>query len=115
MNHYVAARSGPLAAERILDVLDATCRRNRGSGTTLPARLGAAALVRIKTALTRLNMRRPGRNRGDYHDHRFPRLAASDVAQRVERLGRALGRFGSIRVRERGEHLFEVVAGQGAP
>jgi surface carbohydrate biosynthesis protein len=114
LDFHVAARTGPLAAERILDVLDATCRRARPAASALPARLGAAALVRVKAALTRLNMQRPGRNRGNYHDHRFPRLAASDVAQRVERLGRALGRFGSIRIRERGEHLFEVLAGQGA-
>jgi surface carbohydrate biosynthesis protein len=114
LNHYVSARTGPLAAERILDVLDATCRRDREAGSSLPARLGAAALVRAKAALTRLNMRRPGRNRGAYHDHRFPHLAAGEVAQRVERLGRALGRFGSIRIRERGEHLFEVVAVGGA-
>ncbi len=114
LDFHVTARNGPLAAERILDVLDATSRGNGGAGPALPARLGSAALVRVKAALTRLNMRRSGRNRGDYHDHRFPRLTASDVAQRVERLGRALGRFGSIRIRERGEHLFEVVAGQGA-
>jgi len=115
MNHYVAARTGPLAADRILDVLDDT-RRQQGSRDTvaLPTRLQAALLSRLKAAATRVFMHLPGRNRADYHDHRFPRLSADDVARRIGQLGRTLGRFGSVQVRERSEHLFEVFATPGA-
>jgi surface carbohydrate biosynthesis protein len=116
MNHYVAARSGPLAAERIMDVLDATLRRDGArAAVALPTRLRAALLTRLKAVATRLFMHRPGRNRADYHNHRFPRLGVDDVARRIEQLGRTLGRFGSVQVRERGEHLFEVFAADGAP
>jgi hypothetical protein len=69
-------------------------------------------LLRLKAALTRLNMHRPGRNRADYHDHRFPRLSAEAVAGRIARLGRTLGRFGALRVTQRGVHVFEL-AGTG--
>lgn len=111
MDHYIAARTGPLAAERILDVLDATHRRD-GGGARAPAlaRLRAMLLANLKAGLTKLYMNRPGPNRANYHDHRFPRLSTDDVARRVARLGRSLGRFGSIQVRQRGEHLFDVVA-----
>jgi len=110
MDHYIAARAGALASERILDVLEAAppAGRSTGRGT----RLRAAVLARLKAALTRLVMRRPGRNRSDYHDHRFPRLSAADVARRIERLGGTLGRFGTVRVRERGEHLFDLFAAE---
>jgi surface carbohydrate biosynthesis protein len=107
MNHYVAARTGPLAAERILDVLDATLRRNDRT-VGFPTRLRASLLTRLKTAGTKLFMHRPGRNRADYHNHRFPRLTTDDVARRIAQLGRTLGRFGNVRVRERGEHLFDL-------
>lgn len=111
MDHYVAARTGRLASERILDVLDAAFPRDR----ELPPaaswrRLQANLLVRVKATLTKLNMHRPGPNRAAYHDHRFPRIGVGDVMERVERLGRALGRFGTVRARERGEHLFELFA-----
>lgn len=108
IDHYVAARGGPLASERILDVLEADFAP--GSMRRMPVlrRAGASLLVHVKAALTKANMHRPGRNRSDYHDHRFPRIGAAEVQQRVRRLGRSLGRFQHVGVRERGEHLFDL-------
>jgi hypothetical protein len=111
LNHYIAARTGPLASERILDLLDVHYRQQ-----PLPdpgpayRRLKASVMARLKGGLTRLNMHRPGPNRRAYHDHRFPRLSAADVARRIERLSEALGRFRTVRVRQRAEHLFDVFA-----
>jgi surface carbohydrate biosynthesis protein len=116
IEHFIAGRVGPLASERILDVLDVNFRQGRGL-SRVPAltRWRASVLTHLKTTLTKLNMRRPGRNRADYHDYRFPRLTADDVAVRIKRLGQAVGRFSSVRVRERGEHLFDVFAASGEP
>lgn len=105
---YITARSGPLASERILDVLDARFRAGGHASVSRPVRWRAQLLTRLKAALTRLNMHRPGPNRASYHDHRFPRLSVDDVAGRVARLGRTLGRFRAVQVRARGEHLFDV-------
>jgi surface carbohydrate biosynthesis protein len=111
LNHYIAARTGPLASERILDLLDVHYRQQ-----PLPdpgpayRRLKASVMARLKGGLTRLNMHRPGPNRRAYHDHRFPRLSAADVARRIERLSEALGRFRTVRVQQRAEHLFDVFA-----
>jgi hypothetical protein len=111
MDHYVAARTGRLASERILDVLDAAFPRDREMPPAASwRRLQASLLVRVKASLTKLNMHRPGPNRAAYHDHRFPKIGVADVMERVERLGRTLGRFGRVRARERGEHLFELFA-----
>ncbi len=115
MDYHVAARTGTLATERILDVLDATLRQQSGRpGIALPTRLRAALLARLKAVVTTLFMHRPGRNRANYHDHRFPRLSAADVARRIELLGRTLGRFGAVRVQQRSEHLFDVFTDLGA-
>ena len=106
IDHYITARSGPLATERILDVLDATYRRADGlPRVSLPVRLRAGVATRLR-ALQKRTVRQPG----NYHDHRFPRMSTGDVAQRVERLGRTLGRFGKVRVQSRSEHLFDVFA-----
>src|SRR5690606_31535468 len=108
MNHHVFARTGALASERILDVLDADFRgapmRDR---VPLMRRWRASLLVHLKAAITRLVMHRPGRNRADYHDHRFPPISAAAVRDRIQRLGGALGRFDRVQVRERSKHLFD--------
>lgn len=107
MDHYITARSGRLACERILDVLDTTYRHTDGlPHVSLPIRWRAALATRFR-AMTKRKIRRPG----SYHDHRFPRMSTSDVTQRIERLGRALGRFGNVRVEPHSEHLFDVFAG----
>jgi surface carbohydrate biosynthesis protein len=112
LDHYISARKGPIASERVLDVLDAVFRRESGAVATISAsrRWRAGLLVGLKAMLTKLNMHRPGRNRAGYHDHRFPRIGEDEVTSRVERLGHTLGRFSAVRVRARGEHLFELFA-----
>lgn len=116
LDHYISARTGPLASERILDVLDAVVQRDPGAvaGKSAHQRWRAALLVHIKTALTKLNMHRPGRNRAGYHDHRFPRMSTDDVRGRVGLLGHTLGRFDNVQVQGRGEHLFELFAGKAS-
>lgn len=110
IGHYITARSGPLATERILDVLDASYRRPRSlPRVSLPVRWRAALATRVR-ALKKRRKHGPG----SYHDHRFPRMSSADVARRIERLGDTLGRFENVRVRSRGEHLFEVTAGTGS-
>ncbi|MDT0496442.1 hypothetical protein RM530_03560 [Algiphilus sp. W345] len=109
---YITARDGRLACERILDTLDSLYRRGHGlPRVSLPTRLRAALHVRARSLLKKRKQRRPG----NYHDHRFPRISSDDVARRIERLGRTLGRFGSVDVRMRSEHLFDVFSKAGTP
>lgn len=114
LNHYVAARTGPLASERILDVLGTAFPHGAQGAVSPPRRWGAALLLHLRAAQKKLSMYRPGRNRASYHEHRFPRLGVADLTRRIERLGVTLGRFGAVRVRARGEHLFELFAGTDA-
>lgn len=109
ISHYITAREGPLACERILDQLDATYRTAGGlPGVSLQRRVVAASHTRLRAGIKKFKMRLPGKNRGSYHDHRFPRITSDHVAQRIAKLGATVGRFGTVRVRARGEHLFDV-------
>ena len=108
-DRYLAARQGPLACERILDVLD-----DAGYGARQPPAPSPAAFLhgwlraQAKAGLTRLHMRRPGPNRLAYHDHRFPELSARDLEGRAARFGQILKRFRGIRVLPHSRHLFHV-------
>jgi surface carbohydrate biosynthesis protein len=112
--HYLVGREGPLACERILDVLDASYP-DAGHLPTVPPfrRWRASWMARVKASLTQLYMRRPGPNRQAYHDHRFPRLSVADVERRIARLGGTLGRFEGLQVEQRSEHVFGVFQGPG--
>lgn len=107
IKYYLAAQDGPLACERIVDILEES-----GYGRSKPPAkpLGTYAqgwmLATLKAMATKLNMRRPGPNRLAYHDHRFPQISVAEIEQRVARFGKLLNRFGTIRVEQHSKHLF---------
>jgi surface carbohydrate biosynthesis protein len=109
IDHYLAARSGPFASERILDILDQQYRQP--GSLPLPPRAGrlhAQFLTRLKAVVTRLNMQRPGPNRQAYHDHRFPPVTVTQLEEKIQRMGRVLQRFDKVRVQQRSEHVFHI-------
>jgi hypothetical protein len=109
IDYYLAAQNGRLACERIVDVLE-----DSGYGRTQPPAspagtyIGGWALASLKTALTNLNMRRPGPNRLSYHDHRFPEISVAQIEQKIARFGHLLNRFSTIRVIQYSRHLFRI-------
>ena len=65
--------------------------------------------TKLRTSAKRINTRRPGhRNHADYHLHRFPDITRRGLEERVDRLGRQLGRFGRVRVRQASRHVFHI-------
>lgn len=106
--HHVAALDGPLAAERMVDVLvGAGYRDHRPARPPLHRYARGWLRNRIRSAEKRRNMRRPGhRNNIVYHAHRFPDIGVAEVRDRVARLARVLGRFEGVRVEPHGEFTF---------
>ncbi len=108
MDYHLAAQKGPLACDRIIDVLEAA-----GYNETQPPRSPLEAYAKgwlhtkLRTGVKRVNMRRPGhRNSIAYHDQRFPELSVSQVEEKVARFGRLLNRFETIKVESHSKHLF---------
>jgi len=110
LEHHVAALEGPLAADRMVDVLEQAGYARRQPRRSRPHHhLVGWVHTKGRTAVKAVNMRRPGhRNSIEYHDHRFPRLSAEDLQRRVDRLGRQLGRFQGVRVRSHSNHVFAI-------
>jgi surface carbohydrate biosynthesis protein len=107
---HVAALDGKLAADRVVDVLEAN-----GSLERLPERSGTmrrlTARVHLagRTSWKRLHRDRPGhRNNLDFHRHRFPGADVAGLREKVDRFGRLLGRFDGVRVEAISEHIFTI-------
>ncbi|UJP07088.1 MAG: hypothetical protein LZF84_08520 [Nitrosomonas sp.] len=109
IDYYLAAQQGPLACERIVDVLE-SC----GYSEKQPPRSPIGAYVqgwlftKLKAALTNLYMRRPGPNRLAYHDHRFPEIPVTEIEHKIARFGQLLHRFDHIKIEQHSKHLFMV-------
>jgi surface carbohydrate biosynthesis protein len=108
LQRHLAALDGPIAADRMVDVLvDAGYRDHPPARPPLHAYARGWLRNRIRSAQKRRNMRRPGhRNNIVYHAHRFPDISVAEVRARVACLGRLLQRFENVRVEPYGEHTF---------
>lgn len=110
VERHIASLRGPLACDRIVDVLVE-------AGYREGPRRARHALLAAKGAINAVGRRwlkerdrdRPGHRRSAaHHAHRFPPVAAAELQARVDRLAAALGRFAGVRVAARGEPLFDV-------
>ena len=119
LDRYIAALDGPLAADRMVAVLEAA-----GYNKKQPPAVSGSDYIqgwlnnKVRTLSKRINMRRPGhRNNIAFHDHRFPAISVEEIMERVGRLGRLLNRFESIRVEQYSKHIFTIrsPAGNGRP
>jgi len=112
LDRHIAALDGPLAADRMVDVLE---EAGYLEGPPPPAGVADFAQAWVanqaRTAVKRVNMRRPAnRNNSAYHAHRFPDISLEEVERRVDRLRQLLNRFEDVRVQEHSKHMFGITA-----
>lgn len=116
LERHLAATSGELATDRVIDVLESaghTTRRPPWPG--IPQFLKGWVGGHLRTAVKQFNMRRPGhRNSAAYHTHRFPEISVAEVENRVTRLRTLLDRFHRVRVKQLSRYLFALDC-DGAP
>lgn len=112
---HLSALSGPLASDRITDVLE-----RAGYLLDPPPRPGpwrylrARATAAGRALLKRINARRREHwNSAEYHAHRFPDITAAELNARIARFAPLLGRFGRVRATELSDHLFRVARDAG--
>ncbi len=110
LDQHIAALDGPLAADRILDVLEAAgYKRKQPPAAFTSDYIRGWIHTNIRTMVKRINMRRPGhRNNAAFHDHRFPEISTKEIMERIDRLGRLLNRFETIRVEQLSKHIFKI-------
>jgi len=108
LDQHIAALDGPLAADRIIEVLEA-----HGYNRQPPPAVSSRDYIRgwthnkLRTLMKRINMRRPGhRNNAAFHDHRFPEISVEKIMERIARLGQLVNRFETIDVEQYSKHIF---------
>ena len=109
-DHYLAASSGPLACERIVDVLEKiSADRSRLPEPTLTARVDG----RLRATTRRLEKRflsylPDSHNRPEFHRHRYPGISLDEVRERVLRIKRALGDSEKVAVDQISSEIFQI-------
>jgi len=110
VSHYLSARDGPLASERIVALIEQVM----GDRSTLP-RPALAGRVEgwCRAAYRRWKKRLKGRKAGsqtalEFHRHRYPPLSLADVEARLARLQRALHDPTPLQVRQVAEEVFRI-------
>ncbi len=112
LDRHLAALDGPLAGERIVDVL---VRGGYLQGPPPPPSPGSYCQGwlhnKVRTLSKKINMHRPGhRNNLKYHAHRFPGVTVAELEASMARLDALLGggRFQSLRVRQLSRYIFRI-------
>jgi surface carbohydrate biosynthesis protein len=105
---HITARNGPLASDRIVEVLDEPrpAPRVRGLGW-----MNGWTRSQVRRAEKFVLSRVPGdRNDPGYQEQRFPGVSIDDVRERVDRFGRLLRRFDGLSVSAVTDHVFRIDA-----
>jgi surface carbohydrate biosynthesis protein len=110
---HLASLEGPLASDRIVDVLADLYPPGASFVRPQPLRHAAAWLHSEGRALVkRARARIPGnRNSADYQRHRFPGVTLEELRERATRLAKLLNRFAEIQIQQRAEDTFEIRPG----
>jgi len=108
--HHVGALEGPLASDRMIDVLEAAGYRSRlPEAPPWSRRAGARTHLALRTVVKTINRYRPGhRNNLAFHRHRFPGVSTAELQAKIEALEAQLGRFAGLRARPIARHLFTI-------
>lgn len=110
VDHYLAAQDGPLACERIVDVIEAMLSNQ----TDLPQppmgdRLLGRGLSIVRRVSRRLRNKLPGSHAPpEFHKHRYPGASTQELNARIARFQQLLGDDSRIRAEQLSDQIFSV-------
>ncbi|MDO9581423.1 MAG: hypothetical protein Q7J06_12825, partial [Bacteroidales bacterium] len=110
LDRHITGLDGPLAAERIIQVLEAGgYNKRQPPATSLNLYLQGWIRNHLRTMAKRINMHRTGhRNNLYYHAHRFPDISVPEITRKIARMGKLLNRFKRIKVTQESKHIFRI-------
>lgn len=110
LEQHIAVQDGPLASDRIVDVLEASEERGGRPPETNWLRVGLAWLhVNVRRLEKNVRARIPGdKNSRAYQIQRFPGLPIESLRVRIERFGSELGRFEKLRIDEIARNVYRI-------
>ena len=112
IEHYLAAREGPLACERIIDVLQGIMQdRPELPKPALADRFSGWWVANSRRLIKRAKAYLPGpHNRPEFQRHRYPGISLEELRTRLGKFQHLLGDKGELRVEQSFHHIFRISA-----
>jgi surface carbohydrate biosynthesis protein len=112
IEQYLAAQEGPLACERMVDVIEKIVKDRRESPKPgIAARISGWSLLAVRTMVKRYKDSRPGsHNKPKFQRHRYPEVSLNDMKERVSRFQQLLGYSNELKVERFFDQFFRISA-----
>ena len=112
IKHYLAAQEGPLACERMVDVLDKIGRdMQRAAPPSGGKRMQQWVIVKALFLARWVQPRLPGsHNRPEFQKHRFPGIEIEDLRQRIDRFQTIMGQKKQPQTEQLFDKIFRINA-----
>jgi len=110
VGHHLAATEGPLACEKIIDVLEAIMEDGpERAKPALPDRVGGWWIANGRRLIKRAKAYFPGpHNRPKFQRHRFPGISLGELHDRIRRFQEILGYEEELRVQQLYADIFQI-------
>ena len=110
IDHYLASTTGPMACERIVDVLEQiSTGLGRSSAPSFKARLEGCIMATTRRFSKLVKAYLPdSHNRTEFHRHRYPEIPAASVRERVFRIKDCLGDRTEIMIEQISNEIFQI-------
>ena len=110
IDHYLSAQDGPLACERIVDVLETMMAgRSELPKPIFYDRIGGCSVANGRRLVKWLLSYLPNsHNRPEFQRHKFPGVSLGELNERIERIQQILGDTGKLKVEQLSAVLFRI-------
>ncbi len=110
IDHYLSAQDGPLACERIVDVLDTMMAdRSKLSKPAFYDRMGACSIANGRRLVKWLLSYLPNsHNRPEFQRHKFPGISLEVLNEKIERIQKIIGETAPLKVEQLSDVLFRI-------
>ena len=110
ITHYLAGQRGPLACERMMDVIENIVEERVASTKTgMFARMAGWSLWAGRTLIKRYKDSRPGsHNRPEFQRHRYPKLSTGDIRERISKFQHILNQRMQLKVEKFLDQFFKI-------
>jgi len=108
IKHHLVALDGPLACERMVDVLEGMMEgKSELPRPSVRNRLEGRSMSAIRTLIKRSKERLPGsHNRPEFQRHRYPGVSLEEIRARISRFQQVLGDSRELQVEQTADLFF---------
>ncbi len=110
VDQYLAAQDGPLACERIVEVLVKKMERQPVPPVPpLTSRLMGRVFARWRIMIKYVRKHLPGKHAPpEFHRHRYPGISLQELKNRISRIQQVLGDTGNIKAEQISDQIFVI-------